>query len=76
MKVVDLGSGTGIISLLLCKKTELKKIYGIELQKEVAEMSTRSVILNKLEDKIEIINCNMKNVFNCHVRINNLIHKN
>ena len=64
MKVVDLGSGTGIISLLLCKKTELKKIYGIELQKEVAEMSTRSVILNKLEDKIEIINCNMKNVFN------------
>ena len=36
--VVDIGTGSGIIGLLLCKKTELKKIYGVEIQKEVAEM--------------------------------------
>ena len=41
--VIDIGTGTGIISLLLCKKTELKKIYGIEIQKDVAEMANRSV---------------------------------
>ena len=61
--VVDLGTGTGIISLLLCKKTNLEKIYGIEIQEEVAQMADRSVKLNNLEDKCEIIQKNMKDVF-------------
>ena len=61
--VVDIGTGTGIISLLLCKKTSLNKIYGIEIQKEVAEMAQRSVELNGLEEKMEILNINIKNVF-------------
>ncbi len=60
--VVDIGTGTGIISLLLCKKTNLSKIYGIEIQEEVAEMAKRSIKLNNLEDKFEIINANVKNV--------------
>ncbi len=62
-KVIDIGTGTGIISLLLCKKTELKKIYGIEIQSEVAEMAKRSAKLNNLEDTFEVINVNIKNVF-------------
>ena len=62
--VIDIGTGTGIISLLLCKKTNLQKIYGIEIQKDVAEMADRSVKLNKLEDKIKIINTNIKEVIN------------
>ena len=33
--VMDLGTGTGIISILLCEKTSLKKIIGVEAQKEV-----------------------------------------
>ena len=61
-KVVDLGTGTGIISLLLCKKTDLNKIYGVEIQQEVADMAQRSSILNGLEEKFEIINKNMKNI--------------
>ena len=61
---VDIGTGTGIISLLLCKKTNLKKIYGIEIQKEVADMAKRSVSLNELQNKIEILNINVKNVCN------------
>ncbi len=60
--VVDIGTGTGIISLLLCKKTELSKIYGIEIQEDVAEMANRSAILNNLENKFEIINANIKNI--------------
>ena len=47
--VIDIGTGTGIISLLLCKKTNLKKIYGIEIQKEVADMAQRSIELNGLK---------------------------
>lgn len=59
-EVLDLGCGTGILSILLSAKTNLKKIYGIEIQEEVAKMAKRSVALNKLENKIEIINKNIK----------------
>lgn len=61
-KVVDIGTGTGIISILLCKKTELSKIYGIEIQSDVAEMAERSAKLNNLQDKFEVINTNIKDV--------------
>lgn len=61
---VDLGTGTGIISILLASKTNLSKIYGIEIQEEIADMASRSVGLNNLENKIEIINTNIKNILN------------
>lgn len=61
-KVVDIGTGTGIISLLLCKKTNLSKIIGIEIQEDVAEMANRSIKLNNLEDKFEVLNINVKNI--------------
>ena len=51
-KVLDLGTGTGIISILLCGKTNLEKIVGVEVQKEVANMAKRSSKLNNLENKI------------------------
>ena len=60
--VLDLGTGTGILSILLSAKTNLKKIYGIEIQEEVANMASRSVNLNNLEDKVEIINTNIKDL--------------
>lgn len=58
----DLGTGTGIISILLTAKTNLKKIIGLEVQKEVANMAKRSVELNSLQNKIEIININIKDI--------------
>lgn len=67
--VLDLGTGTGIISILLCGKTNLKKIVGVEVQKEVYDMVCRSVKLNNLEDKFEVINeniLNLENVFDCN----------
>ena len=62
--IVDIGTGTGIISILLSKKVNAKKIYAIEVQKEIADMANRSVDLNNLTDKIEIINDNIKNIKN------------
>lgn len=55
-KVIDLGTGTGIISILLCGKTKLKNIIGVEVQEDVYEMACRSVKLNDLEDKFQVIN--------------------
>lgn len=60
--IVDLGTGTGIISILLYGKTKAKKIYGIEIQKEMSDMAYRSIKLNNLEGKVEIINEDIKNI--------------
>ena len=60
--VVDIGTGTGIISILLSEKSSAKKIYGVEIQDEVADMAKRSVELNELKEKIEIINDDIKNI--------------
>lgn len=61
-KVLDLGTGTGIIATLLCKKTELKEIIGVEIQKEVYEMAQKSIQLNQLENKFKIINEDILNL--------------
>ena len=58
----DLGTGTGIIGILLSAKTKLKKIIGIEVQEDIADMAKRSISLNRLEEKFEVININIKNV--------------
>ena len=65
-KVIDLGTGTGIINILLSGKTNAKEFVGVDIQEEVAEMAERSVKLNNLENKIKIINeniLNLKNIF-------------
>ena len=61
-KVLDLGTGTGIIATLLCGKTELSEIVGVEIQEEVYEMANRSIKLNNLEEKFRIINDNIINL--------------
>lgn len=58
--VLDLGTGTGIIPILLCGKTELKKVIGVEIQEDVANMAKKSILLNNLENRFEILNCNIK----------------
>ena len=61
-KVIDLGTGTGIINILLSGKTKASEFIGVEIQEEVAEMAKRSIELNKLENKIKIINENILNL--------------
>lgn len=60
--VMDLGTGTGIIPILLCGKTKLKKIIGVEVQEDVCEMASRSAKLNDLDGKFEALNENIKNL--------------
>lgn len=59
-RAVDLGTGTGIIPILLSAKTEGEHFTGLEIQEEVADMASRSVRLNKLEDRVEIIQGDIK----------------
>lgn len=59
-RILDLGTGTGIIPILLAAKTEAAHITGLEIQKESAEMAARSVQLNGLEERITITEGDIK----------------
>lgn len=60
--VLDLGTGTGILPLLLSAKTEAERLIGLEIQPESAEMARRSVELNGLAERISIVNGDLKDV--------------
>lgn len=59
-KVLDLGTGTGILPILLEAKTEGSHFTGLEIQKTSADMARRSVQLNDLESKISIVEGDIK----------------
>lgn len=59
-RITDLGTGTGIIPLILYHKTGPEKIIGVEGQVSVASLAKKTVALNQLEKWISIVNCNVK----------------
>lgn len=59
-KVLDLGTGTGIIPILLSAKTQGMHFTGLEIQEESADMARRSVAYNGLEDRVEIVTGDIK----------------
>jgi len=57
---VELGAGSGIISILLASRLKGTKIISVEVQKPLAERARRNVSLNKLDDRIEIVANDMR----------------
>ena len=58
--VLDLGTGTGILPILLAAKTKGKHFTGLEIQEESADMARRSVRHNQLEEQIDIVTGDIK----------------
>ena len=54
-KVIDLGTGCGILPLLLSHQTKAHSFVGVEIQEGLAELAKRNVLLNRLEDRISIL---------------------
>jgi tRNA1Val (adenine37-N6)-methyltransferase len=54
-KVIDLGTGCGILPLLLSHQTKARSFVGVEIQEGLAELAKRNVLLNRLEDRISIL---------------------
>src|SRR5699024_7424710 len=54
-KLLDLGTGTAILPILLSAKTDFEKAVGVEVQEELCKMARKSVMLNGLENRIEIL---------------------
>ena len=63
---IDLGTGNGIIPLLLAAKTEGKHFTGIEIQPENVDMAQRSVRLNNIEDRVSIVEGDIKTASTDH----------
>lgn len=59
--VIDLGTGTGVIPLLLAGRQQPRRVIGIEIQNMLVDMARRSVLLNSLEDYIDIRELDLKN---------------
>ena len=63
-RVLDLGTGTGISPRLMEAKTEAEHLTGLEIQPESADMASRSVALNDLQNKISIVTGDIKEAKN------------
>ena len=59
-KLLDLGTGTGILPILLSAKTEAAELTGLEIQPESADMADRSVRLNGIGDRVKILRGDIK----------------
>lgn len=59
-KVIDLGTGTGIVPLLLCGKTEVAAVDALEIQPNMVEMARRSVAVNSLEERVHIYQMDLR----------------
>lgn len=63
-RVLDMGTGTGIIPILLTAKTKASEFVALEIQHDSADMAERSVLLNNLENKISIVEGDIKEAAN------------
>ena len=68
---VEIGTGCGVISILLSAKKDFKNITAFELQREMADLANKNVRLNNLDEKISIINDNIEN-FNSYLTKNSV----
>lgn len=59
-KVLDMCTGTGIVPILMAAKTKAESFIAIEIQSECVDMAKRSVELNDLENRVEIIEGDIK----------------
>lgn len=63
-KVMDIGTGTGVIPVLLYGKNKGKDFTGIDIQEEMVEMAQRSALLNGIQERVCFVTCDVKQVKN------------
>ncbi len=59
-KLIDLGTGSGVLALLLAGQDGVRQVVGVEIQPELAELARRNVLLNQLETKITIVEADLR----------------
>ncbi len=61
-KGIELGTGSGIISILLAKRYKNAKIFAVEIQKSIAHCAEQNVKINKLEGRVEVLKEDIRNL--------------
>lgn len=61
-RVMEFGAGCGAISLIWCRTSPPKSVTAVELQSDAAEMMKRSVALNGLQSRIEVMNADLRSL--------------
>lgn len=61
-RVADLGTGTGVVPILLSAKSKAKEIVGLEIQEDMAFMASRSVLQNRLQERVRIVQGDLREV--------------
>lgn len=73
--ILDLGTGTAVMPVILSEKVKCNKVIGIELQDKMYDLAVKNVELNGLENKVYILQDDIKNVNNIRKEIINIIGK-
>jgi tRNA1Val (adenine37-N6)-methyltransferase len=60
--IIDLGTGCGVMALMLAKRRLGRKIVGLEIQKELAEIARKNIRLNRFQEKIEIVDGDIREI--------------
>lgn len=66
--VIDFGTGSGIIAILIAAHSMASRVVGVEIQKDIADMAKRSVVLNNIGDRVEILNEDLRNISSLYLR--------
>ena len=53
--LIDLGTGCGIIPMIILKTTKIHEVWGLEIQQKLASQAARNAIINNLQDKMKIV---------------------
>ncbi len=61
-KILEIGSGTGIIPILLCQRDAASDITALEIQEEMAELTQRNLRRNSMEDRVRVLNMDVKDL--------------
>jgi len=60
--VVDLGTGSAVMPVIIAEKNNVKRIIGVELQQKMYDLAIKNVEYNKLQDKVSVLKANLKSV--------------
>lgn len=60
--IIDLGTGSGVIAVIMAQRKECGRVVGVDIQEELIDMAKRSVLLNNLEEKLVICRGDIRNI--------------
>ena len=65
--LLDLGTGCGIVPLIIARRHGAVQITGVEVQADLSDLAIKNVILNDMQDRVRILRMNLKDLHPSHL---------